>query len=119
MSKVNLADKFALFDGFWEPKIAGELNNQYVKLTKLKGEFVWHHHEIEDEFFMVIKGHLTIKLRDGDIELNEGEFYIIPKGVEHMPVAENEVHVLMFEPKSTVNTGSADSDKTISNLERI
>jgi len=119
MSKVNLADKFALFDGFWEPKIAGELNNQYVKLAKLKGEFVWHHHEIEDEFFMVIKGHLTIKLRDGDIELNEGEFYIIPKGVEHMPVAEIEVHVLMFEPKSTVNTGSADSDKTISNLERI
>ena len=119
MNKVNLADKFSLFDGFWEPKIAGELNNQYVKLAKLKGEFVWHHHEIEDEFFMVIKGHLIIKLRDGDIELNEGEFYIIPKGVEHMPVAENEVHVLMFEPKSTVNTGSADSDKTINNLERI
>ena len=119
MNKVNLAEKFSLFNGFWEPKVAGELNNQYVKLAKLKGEFVWHHHENEDEFFMVIKGHLTIKLRDGDIELNEGEFYIIPKGVEHMPVAENEVHVLMFEPKSTVNTGSTDSDKTISNLERI
>jgi len=119
MDKVNLADKFSLFDGFWEPKIVGELNNQYVKLAKLKGEFVWHQHEIEDEFFMLIKGHLTIKLRDRDIELNEGEFYIIPKGVEHMPVAENEVHVLMFEPKSTVNTGSADSDKTISKLEKI
>jgi len=119
MNKVNLVNKFSLFDGYWEPKIAGELNNQYVKLAKLKGEFVWHHHENEDEFFMVIKGHLTIKLRDENIELNEGEFYIIPKGMEHMPVAENEVHVLMFEPKSTVNTGSAESDKTISNLERI
>jgi len=119
MNKVNLEEKFSLFEGFWEPKIAGELNNQYVKLAKLKGEFVWHHHEIEDEFFMVIKGHLTIKLRDSDIELNEGEFYIIPKGVEHMPVAKNEVHVLMFEPKSTVNTGSTDSDKKISKPGRI
>ena len=119
MDKVNLADKFSKFDGFWEPKIAGELNNQYVKLAKLKGEFVWHHHEIEDEFFMVIKGHLTIKLRDRDIELYEGEFCIIPKLVEHMPVAENEVHVLMFEPQSTVNTGSTNSDKTITNLKRI
>ncbi len=119
MSKVNLADKFSLFNGFWEPKIAGELNNQYVKLAKLKGEFVWHQHENEDEFFMVIKGHLTIKLRNEDIELDEGEFFIIPRGVEHMPVAKNEVHVLMFEPKSTVNTGNADSDKTISNLETI
>jgi len=119
MNKVNLEEKFSLFDGFWEPKIAGELNNQYVKLAKLKGEFVWHQHEIEDEFFMVIKGHLTIRLRDGDIELNEGEFYIIPKGIEHMPVAKNEVHVLMFEPKSTVNTGNTGSDKTISNPERI
>jgi mannose-6-phosphate isomerase-like protein (cupin superfamily) len=119
MEKINLADKFSLFDGFWEPRIAGELNEQYVKLAKLKGEFVWHQHEIEDEFFMVIKGHLTIKLRNEDIELEEGEFFIIPRGVEHMPVAENEVHVLMFEPKSTVNTGSTDSDKTISELELI
>ena len=105
--------------GTGNQKIAGELNNQYVKLAKLKGEFVWHHHEKEDEFFMVIKGHLTIKLRDEDIELDEGEFCIIPRGVEHMPVAEEEVHVLMFEPKSTINTGSAESDKTISNLEKI
>ncbi len=119
MKKVNLNEKFSLFEELWNPKIAGELNNQYVKLAKLKGEFVWHHHEIEDEFFMVVKGCLKIKLRDEDIELSEGEFFIIPKGVEHMPVAENEVHVLMFEPKSTVNTGSAESDKTISEPERI
>jgi len=119
MSKVNLSDKFSLFEGFWEPKIVGELNDQLVKLAKLKGEFVWHQHEVEDEFFMVIKGHLTIKLRDKDIELDEGEFFIIPKGVEHLPVADNEVHVLMFEPKGTVNTGDTDSEKTITNLETI
>ena len=119
MDKVNLAEKFSLFNGLWEPKIVGELNNQYVKLAKLKGEFVWHDHENEDELFMVIKGHLTIKLRDGDIELDEGELYIIPKGVEHMPVAENEVHVLMFEPMGTVNTGNVESDKTIRDIEAI
>jgi quercetin dioxygenase-like cupin family protein len=119
MKKVNLSDKFSLFEGYWEPKVAGELNGQLVKLAKLKGEFVWHQHEAEDEFFMVIKGQLTIKLRDKDIELNEGEFFIIPRGVEHLPVAENEAHVLMFEPKSTVNTGSADSDRKLINLEAI
>lgn len=119
MQKVNLAEKFSLFDGHWEPKIAGELNNQYVKLVKLKGEFVWHHHEQEDEFFMVIKGYLTIKLKDKDIQLNEGEFCIIPRGVEHMPVAKEEVHVMMFEPKSTVNTGSSESGRTVSELEII
>ena len=119
LNKVNLSEKFSLINNYWDPKIVGELNNQYVKIAKLKGEFVWHQHEKEDELFMVIKGHLTIKLRDSNIELNEGEFYIIPKGVEHMPVAEDEVHVLMFEPQTTVNTGNADSDKTISNLEKI
>jgi len=119
LNKVNLSEKFSLINNYWDPKIVGELNNQYVKIAKLKGEFVWHHHEKEDELFMVIKGHLTIKLRDSNIELNEGEFYIIPRGVEHMPVAEDEVHVLMFEPQTTVNTGNADSDKTISNLEKI
>ncbi len=119
MNKVNLLEKFSLFNGYWEPKIVGELNGQYVKLAKLKGEFVWHQHENEDEFFMVILGQLIIKLRNENIELNEGEFFIIPKGVEHMPVAENEVHVLMFEPKTTVNTGNTDSDKTISTLEKI
>ena len=119
MSKVNIADKFTLFEGYWEPKIVGELNNQVVKLAKLKGEFVWHHHENEDELFLVVKGKLTIKLRDGIIELNEGEFTIIPRGVEHLPVAEHEVHVLMFEPKGTINTGNVDSEKTIDNLEII
>jgi mannose-6-phosphate isomerase-like protein (cupin superfamily) len=119
VSKVNIAEKFAQFDGYWEPKIAGELNNQYVKLAKLKGEFIWHHHENEDELFLVIKGRLIIKLRDGDVELNEGEFYIIPRGIEHKPVAKIEVHILLFEPKGTVNTGNADSEKTINELEVI
>ena len=119
MNKVNLAEKFSMFNGLWEPKIVGELNNQHVKIAKLKGEFVWHDHENEDELFMVIMGHLTIKLRDGDVELDEGELFIIPKGVEHMPVAENEVQVLMFEPKGTVNTGNVDSDKTIKDIEVI
>jgi len=119
LNKVNLSEKFSLVNNYWDPKIVGELNNQYVKIAKLKGVFVWHHHEKEDELFMVVKGHLTIKLRDSNIELNEGEFYVIPRGVEHMPVAEDEVQVLMFEPQTTVNTGNADSDKTISNLEKI
>ena len=119
MSKVNISEKFTQFDGYWEPKIVGDLNNQYVKLAKLKGEFIWHYHENEDELFMVMKGSLIIKLRDGDVELNEGEFYIIPRGIEHKPVAENEVHVLLFEPKGTVNTGNADSEKTIDKLDVI
>ncbi len=119
MSKVNIADKFTLFERYWEPKIVGELNNQFVKLAKLKGEFVWHHHENEDEFFLVIKGKLKIKLRDGIVELNEGEFTIIPKGVEHLPVAKYEVHILIFEPKGTINTGNVDSEKTINDLDLI
>ena len=112
LSKVNLQEKFAFIDEFWSPHIAGELDNFYVKLAKLKGEFIWHHHESEDEMFLVIKGVLTIKLRDGDIKLNEGEFLIIPHGVEHLPVAKNEVHVLLFEPKKTINTGEAQSERT-------
>ncbi|MEN8199235.1 MAG: cupin domain-containing protein [Thermodesulfobacteriota bacterium] len=119
MKKVNLSEKFSLFTNHWEPKIVGELNEQYVKLAKLKGAFVWHQHENEAELFMVIKGNLTIKLRKEDICLSEGEFFIIPKGVEHMPIAENEVHVLMFEPKGTVNTGNTASDKKIDLLEKI
>ena len=117
MKKINLTEKFTLIDKHWDPKIVGELNHQHIKLAKLKGEFVWHTHEQEDEFFMVIKGHLTIKLRTGDIELEEGEFYIVPKGVEHLPVAKEEAHVMMFEPISTVNTGNSDSDRTILDLE--
>ena len=101
MKKVNLAQKFSLFNEYWSPKIAGELNDSYVKLAKLKGEFVWHHHEAEDELFLVVKGKLLIKLRDRDIWLEEGEFAIIPKGVEHMPVAEEEVQIILIEPKTT------------------
>lgn len=112
MQKVNLAEKFALFQEQWSPKIVGALNDSYVKLAKLQGEFVWHHHEQEDELFLVVKGRLLIKLRDQDIWLEEGEFVIIPKGVEHLPVAEEEVHVLLLEPKSTVNTGNVESQKT-------
>lgn len=116
MKKVNLAEKFAQFDTYWDPKIVGELNGQHVKLVKLLGEFLWHHHDNEDEMFLVVKGKLLLKFKDEDVELNEGEFYIIPRGVEHMPVAEEEVHVLLFEPISTLNTGNEISEKTVSDL---
>jgi mannose-6-phosphate isomerase-like protein (cupin superfamily) len=105
MQIVNISQKFSLFKETWSPRIVGELNDSYVKLAKLHGEFVWHQHENEDELFLVVKGKLLIKLRDRDLWLNEGEFVIIPKGVEHCPVAEEEVHVLLLEPKSTRNTG--------------
>ena len=119
MSKVNIADKFTQIEGYWQPKIVGELNNQYVKLAKFKGAFVWHHHQDEDELFLVVKGKLTIKLRDGVVALHEGEFMIIPRGVEHLPFAENEVHVLLFEPKDTINTGNVESERAIDDLEEI
>lgn len=112
MEKVNIAQKFTLFQDHWSPKIVGELNDAHVKLVKVKGEFVWHHHEAEDELFLVVKGRLLIKLRDQDIWLEEGEFVIIPKGVEHMPVAEEEVHLMLLEPKSTVNTGNVQNERT-------
>jgi len=119
VEKVNLAQKFGLFHDYWSPKIAGELNDSYVKLVKLKGEFVWHHHEVEDELFLVVKGKLLIKLRDRDIWLEEGEFVIIPRGVEHLPVAKKEAHVLLLEPKSTLNTGNVQNERTIADLQRI
>jgi mannose-6-phosphate isomerase-like protein (cupin superfamily) len=119
MDKVNLADKFSLFQDYWHPRIVGELNDSYVKLAKLKGEFVWHHHEAEDELFLVVKGRLLIKLRDRDIWLDGGEFAVIPKGVEHLPVAEDEVHVLLLEPKSTLNTGNVQNERTVSDPEWI
>ena len=119
MEKVNLADKFSLFQEYWSPRIVGELNDSHVKLVKLKGEFVWHHHDNEDELFLVVKGRLLIKLRDRDIWLDEGEFTIIPKGVEHLPVADEEVHVLLLEPKSTLNTGNVQSERTVSDLKQI
>ena len=114
--KVNLSEKLELFHDHWSPKIAGEVNDSHVKLVKLRGEFVWHHHNNEDELFLVVKGHLTIRLRDGDVELDPGEFVIIPKGVEHMPVAAEEVHVLLLEPKSTLNTGNVQNSRTVSDL---
>ena len=119
MEKVNLAAKFALFDEYWSPKIVGELNGQHVKLAKLKGEFVWHHHEAEDEMFLVVRGQLTMKLRDRDIVLNPGEFVIVPRGVEHKPVAAEEVQVLLFEPQGTLNTGNVQDEHTRAELELI
>jgi len=119
IQKVNLREKFALFHDCWSPKIAGEVNDSHVKLVKLQGEFVWHHHEKEDELFLVIHGHLAIKLRDGDIQLDPGEFVIIPHGVEHLPVADEEVHVLLLEPKSTLNTGNVHNERTVADLTRV
>ena len=116
---VNLAQKFGQFSDHWSPKIAGELNDSYIKLVKVQGEFVWHHHEHEDELFLVIKGNLTIKLRDRELHVAEGEFVVIPKGVEHMPVAQNEVQMLLLEPKTTLNTGEVQNERTVANLERI
>ena len=119
MDKVNIVQKFTLFKEYWSPKIVGELNDSYVKLVKFKGEFVWHHHEDEDELFLVTKGKMLIKLRDRDFWVNEGEFVIIPKGVEHLPVAQEEVHVVLIEPKSTLNTGNVKNERTVAHLERI
>jgi mannose-6-phosphate isomerase-like protein (cupin superfamily) len=119
MDKVNLAHKFSLFHDYWHPRIVGELNDSYLKLVKLKGEFVWHRHEAEDELFLVVKGRLLIRLRDRDIRLDEGEFVVIPKGVEHLPVAEDEVQVLLLEPKSTLNTGNVRNERTVSDPEWI
>ncbi|MCW8892207.1 MAG: cupin domain-containing protein [Deltaproteobacteria bacterium] len=117
MNKVNLKDKFSCFSEHWQPRIVGELNGQHVKLAKLKGEFIWHQHEAEDEMFMVIKGQLTIKLRDRDISLTAGEFFIIPRGVEHLPVAKEEVQVMLFEPKSVINTGNVQNERTLETSE--
>ena len=113
MEIVNISQKFNLFNEHWRPRIVGELNDSYVKLAKLKGEFVWHQHENEDEMFLVVKGKLLIKLRDRDLWLNEGELVVIPKGAEHCPVAEEEVHVMLLEPKSTLNTGDQQNERTV------
>ncbi len=119
MKTVDLKEKFLLINEFWSPKIVGELNDQYVKLAKLKGEFVWHNHENEDELFMVVKGELTIKLKEKNIELTEGQFFIIPAGVEHLPVAEEECHVMLFEPMTVLNTGNVKNERTVENLEKM
>jgi mannose-6-phosphate isomerase-like protein (cupin superfamily) len=120
MDKVNLADKFALFSEHWRPKIVGELNGQQVKLVKFSGEFVWHQHEHEDELFLVVRGAFTMQFRDRDVDLREGEFLVVPHGVEHRPVATAEVCVLLLEPAGTLNTGNVrDATKTAEVLERI
>ena len=112
MKTVNIAQKLASFSDHWSPKIVGELNGQHVKLVKLKGEFVWHHHDAEDELFYVIKGVLKMELREETVTINEGEFLIVPKGTEHKPVAEEEVSLLLFEPASTLNTGNIKNELT-------
>jgi mannose-6-phosphate isomerase-like protein (cupin superfamily) len=119
MNKVNLLEKFSLFSEKWDPKIVGELNGQLVKLVKFEGAFVWHHHEQEDEMFFVVKGSFNMELRDKTVVLNEGEFFIVPKGVEHRPVAPEEVWVMLFEPATTLNTGNIISEMTKTTLESI
>jgi len=119
MEKVNLAEKLSLFTDHYNPRIIGELNNQHVKAVKLKGEFVWHKHDHEDELFLVVKGMLTMELRDKTIEINEGEFLIVPRSVEHKPVAHEEVHIILFEPATTLNTGDVQNEMTRASLEKI
>ena len=117
--KVNLSQKFSLFSDHWSPKIAGELNDSYVKLVKFQGEFVWHHHENEDELFLVVKGRMLMRFREREVWVDEGEFIIVPCRVEHMPVAPEEVHVVLLEPKSTLNTGNVQNERTIAQLDQI
>jgi mannose-6-phosphate isomerase-like protein (cupin superfamily) len=119
MEKVNLAEKFGQFQDHWSPRIVGDLNGQQVKLVKFQGEFVWHHHENEDELFLVVRGAFRMEFRDRVIELQAGEFLIVPRGVEHRPVADEEVDVLLFEPAGTVNTGNAGGERTVAQLQRI
>lgn len=117
--KVNLAEKLSTFHDHWNPRIVGELNGQHVKAVKLKGEFIWHHHDHEDELFLVLKGVLKMEFRDKVVAIGKGEFIIVPRGVEHKPVAEEEVELLLFEPASTLNTGNVENERTKKNLERI
>ena len=119
MVPINLAEKLTRIEGFWQPHIVAELNGQEVKLAKLKGEFVWHHHPDEDELFHVLRGRLTIELRDGAVTLGPGECVVVPRGVEHRPIANDEVHVLLFEPAGTLNTGNVRSERTIEAPERL
>jgi mannose-6-phosphate isomerase-like protein (cupin superfamily) len=116
---INLREKFSRFSDYWSPKIIGELNDCHVKAAKLKGEFVWHHHDNEDELFLVVKGTLRMKFRDREAVVREGEFVIVPKGVEHLPVADEEVHLLLIEPKGTLNTGNLTNERTVAQLETI
>jgi len=120
---INLAEAFGSFSECWSPRIAGEINDSYVKLAKLSGEFVWHHHEMEDELFLVVKGTLRMRVRMGgeesELQIAPGEFVIIPRGTEHLPIADEEAHVLLLEPKSTLNTGNVRSERTKTELNRL
>src|SRR3954471_22791116 len=121
MEKVNLAQKFSLFSDYYSPKLVGELNDTHVKLVKVKGEFVWHHHDAEDELFLILKGTLRMKYFDGreekELQLGEGEFVIVPQGVEQKPVADEEVHLLLIEPMTTLNTGNVRNERTVEQLQ--
>jgi mannose-6-phosphate isomerase-like protein (cupin superfamily) len=119
VEKVNLAEKFSLFDEPWSPKIVAELNDTYVKVVKFEDEFVWHHHDDEDELFWVVSGRLRMQFRDGDVVLEPGELIVVPKGVEHCPVAEGETHVVLVEPKTVLNTGNVRNERTVDELDRI
>ncbi len=119
MQKVNIAEKMSLFTDYFNPRIVGELNGQHVKAVKFQGEFIWHHHDNEDEMFLVTQGSFTMQLRNKNIEINQGEFIIIPRGTEHRPVAQNEVHLLLFEPATTVNTGQQEHEFTRKQLGRL
>jgi mannose-6-phosphate isomerase-like protein (cupin superfamily) len=119
MDKVNLSEKLARFAEHWKPRVVGELNGQQVKLVKFRGPFLWHHHDTEDELFLVVKGRFRMEFRDRHLWVEEGEFLIVPRGVEHRPVAEEEAHVLLFEPATTLNTGNVRNERTVADLERI
>jgi mannose-6-phosphate isomerase-like protein (cupin superfamily) len=119
VEKVSLADKLALFDEHWSPKVVADLNDAHVKVVKLDGEFVWHHHDDEDELFLVVSGRLRMQLRDGDVVVGPGELIVVPKGIEHCPLAEGETHVVLIEPKTTLNTGNVRNERTVERLERL
>ena len=119
METINLKEKFSRFSDYTNPRVIGEINDMQVKAVKLKGEFIWHHHELEDELFLVVKGTLRMKFRDHEAIVHEGEFVIVPKGVEHCPAADQEVHIVLIEPKSTRNTGNIVNERTVAQLERI
>jgi mannose-6-phosphate isomerase-like protein (cupin superfamily) len=119
MNKVNIAQKLASFEQHWSPKLIGQVNDMDLKLVKLKGEFIWHHHDNEDELFLVLKGRLRMEFRDHEEWIEEGEFIIVPRGVEHRPAAPEEVHLMLIEPHGTLNTGNVLNERTVAELERI
>jgi len=119
MHTVNIAEKFSQFNEMWSPKIVGEVNDSYVKAVKFVGEFVWHHHDNEDEMFLVVKGKLRMKFRDHEELVGPGEFIIVPRCVEHLPTCDEETQVLLFEPRSTLNTGNVTNERTLAQLERL